>query len=145
LNSDADESYVVASPDGQWYAYTSDHSGRQELYLRSLTGSDVQLQVSVEGASEPIWSRDGTELFYRSGPTLVAAKLQLGREPRVLSRTQLFDVSLYDTSGPHSNYDVSPDGSWFVFARRGSANHIVILQNVREMARRIAAGGTAPR
>jgi serine/threonine-protein kinase len=145
LGSDADESYVVVSNDGRWYAYTSDHSGRPELYVRSLSGSDVQLQVSVDGASEPVWSRDGRELFFRSGSKLVAARLQFAPQPSVVTRTELFDVSGFDAAGPHANYDVSPDGSWFVFARRGGTNHIVVLQNVHELARRIATGGSAPR
>ena len=76
---------MVPSPDGRWFAYISDHSGRPEVYLRALSGSDVQLQVSVDGASEPIWSRDGQELFYRRatpmGTELVAAALQLDAEP----------------------------------------------------------------
>ena len=122
LATAADESYVVPSPDGRWFAYISDHSGRPEVYLRALSGSDVQLQVSVDGASEPIWSRDGQELFYRRatpmGTELVAAALQLDAEPRVLRRTRLFDVSGYDTAAPHANYDVSPDGRWFVSRAR---------------------------
>jgi serine/threonine-protein kinase len=138
LASASDESFVVPSPDGRWFAYVSDQSGRPELYVRSLTGSDVQLQVSVAGALEPVWSRDDREIFYRVGTRLVAAQLQLGAEPRVVSRTELFDVAGYDAAAPHANYDVSPDGSWFVFARRGSTNHIVVLQNVPELARRIA-------
>jgi Tol biopolymer transport system component len=144
LATDADESYVVPSPDGRWFAYLSDHSGRPEVYVRALGESDVQLQVSVDGASEPVWSRDGRELFYRratpGGADLVAAALQLDAEPRVVSRTRLFDVSGFDTGAPHANYDVSPDGRWFVFARRGGADHIVVLQNVPELARRIARG-----
>ena len=143
--TEADESFVVPSPDNRWFAYVSDHSGRPEVYLRALGGSDVQLQVSVDGASEPVWSRDGTEIFYRAGTKLVAAKLQLGSQPSVTSRTALFDVSEFDAAAPHANYDVSPDGSWFVFARRGGTNHIVVLQNVPELARRIARGaGTIP-
>jgi serine/threonine-protein kinase len=149
LATAADESYVVPSPDGRWFAYVSDHSGRPEVYLRALTGSDVQLQVSVDGASEPVWSRDGRELFYRratpTGTELVAAALQFGAEPRVLTRTRLFDISGYDTAAPHANYDVSPDGRWFVFARPDGANHIVVLQNVPELARRIARGGAVAR
>jgi serine/threonine-protein kinase len=144
LGSDADETYVVVSPDGRWFAYTSDHSGRPELYLRALRGSDVQLQVSVDGATEPMWSRDGREIFYRAGSRLVAAQLQLGADPSVVSRTSLFDVSAYDAAGPHANYDVSPDGTWFVFARRGGTNHIVVIQNVAELARRLARGATPP-
>jgi Tol biopolymer transport system component len=145
LGTEADETFVVASPDGRWYAYVSDHSGRPELYLRSLGGSDAQLQVSVDGASEPVWSRDGREIFYRAGSSLIAAQLRLGEEPGVVTRAELFNVSEYDAAAPHANYDVSPDGSWFVFARRGSANHIVVLQNVPELARRIARGaGNVP-
>jgi tRNA A-37 threonylcarbamoyl transferase component Bud32 len=149
LATGADESYVVPSPDGRWFAYVSDHSGRPEVYLRALGGSDVQLQVSVDGASEPVWSRDGRELFYRratpKGTELVAAALQLGAEPRVLTRTSLFDISGYDTAAPHANYDVSPDGRWFVFARPDGANHIVVLQNVPELARRIQRGAAVAR
>jgi Tol biopolymer transport system component len=137
-----DESYVVPSPDGRWFAYISDHSGRPELYVRGLGGGDVQLQVSLDGASEPVWSRDGREIYYRrvtpTGAELVAAKLQLGAEPAVLTRSRLFDVTDFDTSTPHANYDVAPDGSWFVFARRSSSDHIVLLQNVPELARRAA-------
>lgn len=149
LATAADESYVVPSPDGRWFAYVSDHSGRPEVYLRALAGSDVQLQVSVDGATEPVWSRDGRELFYRratpKGTELVAATLQLGAESRVLTRTRLFDISGYDTAAPHANYDVSPDGRWFVFARPDGANHIVVLQNVPELARRIARGAAVAR
>jgi Tol biopolymer transport system component len=141
LGSDADETYAVVSPDGRWYAYTSDHSGRPELYVRSLSGSDVQLQVSVDGATEPMWSKDGREIFFRAGSKLIAARLQFAPEPSVTSRAQLFDVSGFDAAGPHSNYDVSPDGSWFVFARRGGTNHIVVMQNVHELARRLTRGG----
>jgi serine/threonine-protein kinase len=144
LGTEADETYAVASPDGRWFAYTSDHSGRAELYVRSLTGSNALLQVSNEGASEPMWSRNANEIFYRSGTNLVGARLSLAGEPGVIDRKILFDVSQYDAAGPHSGYDVSPDGSWFVFARRGDASHIVVLQNVAELARRAARGGTTP-
>jgi len=144
LGTDADESFAVGSRDGRWYAYVSDRSGRPEAYLGSLGGSDIQLQVSLDGAQEPVWSRDGTEIFYRGGSRLMAAKLQFSPEPRVVSRTDLFDVSGYDAAAPHANYDVSPDGSWFVFARRGGTNHIVVLQNVPELVRRIARGAGTP-
>lgn len=145
LGTDADETYPVVSPDGRWFAYISDHPGRPELYLRSLGGSDVQLQVSSDGASEPMWSRDGRELLYRAGSQLVSARLTFAPDPGILDRKVLFDVSEFDAAGPHANYDVSPDGSWFVFARRGGANHIVVLQNVAELARRMSRGaGVTP-
>jgi len=149
LGTAADEAYVVPSPDGKWFAYISDQSGRPELYLRSLSGLDVQLQVSLDGASEPVWSRDGRELFYRrptpNGAELVSAAMQLDAQPKVLGRTKLFDVSGFDTATPHANYDVAPDGRSFVFVRRAGGTHIVVLQNVPEMARRLARGTAAAR
>jgi hypothetical protein len=70
----------------------------------------------------------------------VVDRADLGAEPAVGARSDLFDVSAYDGAAPHANYDVSPDGRWFVFVRRGDANHIVVLQNVPELARRLARG-----
>jgi serine/threonine-protein kinase len=147
LGTPADESYVVPSADGRWFAYVSDRSGRSEVYVRALRGGDALLQVSADGGTEPVWSRDGRELFYRRGtPTgaeLVAARLELGAEPRVLVRSALFDVSDFDAAAPHANYDVSPDG-WFVFARRVGSDHIVVLQNFPELVRRINQTGATP-
>ena len=147
LASPADESFAVPSPNGKWFAYISDHSGQPEAYIRALGGGTTQLQVSLDGASEPMWSRDGRQLFYRrdtpSGAELVAASLEFGAEPRVVKRTSLFDVSNFDTASPHANYDVSPDGTWFVFARRSGSDHVVVLQNVPELARRLARGAAA--
>jgi serine/threonine-protein kinase len=142
VQTDADESYVVPSPDGRWLAFVSDQSGRYELYVRSLSGGDAQIQVSVDGATEPVWSRDGREVFYRRdhlrGADLVAAALDLTASPRVVSRTTLFDVSRFTTAQPHANYDVAPDGKSFVFVRRRGADEVVVLQHVGEMARRLA-------
>jgi hypothetical protein len=61
----------------------------------------------------------------------------------VLTRTRRFDISGYDTAAPHANYNVSPDGRWFVFARPDGANHIVVLQNVPEPARRMVGAAVA--
>lgn len=93
-----------ASPDGPWFAYVSDHSGRPELYLRALGGSDVQLQIFVDGGTEPVWSRNGREIFYRSGSRLKAARLVLRAEPSVVSRPDLFDLSAYDGEAPESGW-----------------------------------------
>jgi hypothetical protein len=100
--------------------------------------------VSVGGASEPVWSRDGRELFYRGvnglRVDLIAATMQLGPEPRVLKRTRLFDATAYDLSAQHANYDVSPDGKSFVAVRRSRASYIVVIQNLPAMVKRLERG-----
>ena len=64
----------VVSPDGLWMAYVSNESGRAEVHVRAFPGMEGRTQVSLEGGTEPLWSRDGRELFYRSGAALHAAE-----------------------------------------------------------------------
>ncbi|MGH9367650.1 MAG: protein kinase domain-containing protein, partial [Thermoanaerobaculia bacterium] len=51
------------SPDGRWLAYSSDESGRLEVYVRAFPGPGGKWQVSTAGGGNPVWSRDGKELF----------------------------------------------------------------------------------
>jgi eukaryotic-like serine/threonine-protein kinase len=52
------------SPDGRWIAYTSDESGRNEIYVKGFSGGGFKLQVSNNGGDFVRWRRDGKELFY---------------------------------------------------------------------------------
>jgi serine/threonine protein kinase len=129
------EGWPALSPDEGWLAYQSDESGRMEVYLRAWPGLGSKVQVSPNGGTEPTWSRDGKELFYRAGggaePKLVSAAIVGGR---VQSRTELFSVGRYEFSTPHRNYDVFPDGKSFVFVRQGTPGQqaeVVYLQNLK--------------
>lgn len=124
------------SPDGRWLAYQSDESGRNEVYVRSWPGLGNKTQVSQSGGTEPAWSRDGRELFYRSGggaePMLVAAAFEGGPDPRIRSRTELFNVASYEFATPHRNYDPFPDGRSFAMVRQGRPGQlaeVVYVQN----------------
>jgi hypothetical protein len=94
----------------------------------------------VDGGSEPTWSKNRPELFYRrpSGgqALLVVAELRLGPEVQVISRTTLFEASDYEPAQPHSNYDIAPDGRSFVMLRRSPSSHIVVIQHAPELVRR---------
>jgi hypothetical protein len=59
-----DESHAAVSPDGRWFVYSSDESGRPEVYLRELRESSQQWRLSLDGGSHPRWRRDGREVFY---------------------------------------------------------------------------------
>ena len=55
------------SPDGRWLAYSSDESGRQEIYVRPFPNTgDAKWQVSTNGGYFPMWAHSGGELFYRT-------------------------------------------------------------------------------
>jgi serine/threonine-protein kinase len=136
-----DEAYSEVSPDGRWLAYASSLSGQYQVYVRSLEGDADQVQVSTGGGTEPMWSRDGRELFYRAEEAarvqLVATTIDL--EPlRVTSRRALFSLDGYDAAQPHANYDVSPDGKSFVMVHRAPTGRLTVIQNLPELVRRLS-------
>ena len=137
-----EEAWPALSPDGRWLAYVSNQSGAQQIYVRRLAGDGSVTQVSLNGGSEPVWSRDGRELFYRrvndSEVDMMVARVETAQEFRVLSRAALFSASAFDAAQPHANYDVSPDGRTFVAVRRDAAGRITVIQNVPELVRRAA-------
>ncbi|MGK2933736.1 MAG: protein kinase domain-containing protein [Gemmatimonadaceae bacterium] len=128
LNSPADEVAAAVSPDGAWLAYASNESGRYEIYVRSFPDPGGKIQVSLMGGSEPRWSRDGSELFFRSGDAMMVAAVRTRPTFVVLQRTELFrrrfPVNLY-----FAQYDVSPDASHFLTmeADQVSQDLIVVL------------------
>ncbi|MGH7644848.1 MAG: TolB family protein, partial [Gemmatimonadales bacterium] len=140
LASRYSEGWPALSPDGRWLAYQSDESGRNEVYVRSWPALGAKVQVSQSGGTEPAWSRDGRELFYRSGggaePMLVAATFEVGPDLRVRSRTPLFSVASYEFATPHRNYDPFLDGRSFAMVRQGRPGQlaeVVYVQNPRAL------------
>src|SRR5271154_201092 len=66
LNTDSDDRDAAFSPDGKWFAYSSDQSGKREVYVQPFPPSagSGKWMVSSGGGSRPRWSRAGKELFY---------------------------------------------------------------------------------
>ena len=67
VNTAFSEVQPVFSPDGRWLAYSSNESGDYDLYVRPFPGPGGKWQVSSGGGNYPKWSRNGKELFYRTG------------------------------------------------------------------------------
>jgi serine/threonine-protein kinase len=111
--------HPVISPDGRWMAYDSDESGRVEVYVQSYPDPiQRRWKVSPSYGSEPLWTRGGRELVYRSGDSVFAVAMDLERgtsSPPAL----LFTGPYNDNPGftrPRS-YDVSRDGERFLMTR----------------------------
>jgi serine/threonine-protein kinase len=146
LATSFNESYPAVSPDDRWLAYVSDGSGREEVYARPLRGDGEQVQISRDGGTEPLWSRDGRELFYRStaadAPQMISVGVRAdGRRLQVLHRRALFSVANLLGSGPHANYDVTPDGRGFVMLRYTPPTHIMVIQHLPELVERLRGRG----
>jgi len=120
LVSPADESYAELSRDGKWLAYLSDETGEDELYVQSFKedgtlGTDRK-RVSTDGASLPVWSRDGRQLFFvqRDGK-MMSVVLKTGRQsfeyepPRAL-----FETRMMYGYGRADYFDITPDGKFLI-------------------------------
>jgi serine/threonine-protein kinase len=108
------------SPDGRWLAYTSDESGRPEIYVRPFPGNGQRVQISTEGGNQAVWSVDSRRVFYRSGSAFMAADVVPSSSNfSVAARRKLFEGSFFgaDPTETSNTYDVTPDGHNFLVAR----------------------------
>jgi Tol biopolymer transport system component len=110
------ESAPTVSPNGQLLAYVSDESGRSEIYVRPIAGGEQRWLVTTDGGTEPLWRRDGKELFFRRGPDVFAVPVESGATPRFGTAVKLFSGS-YVGNSRTTDFDVSPDGKRFLMIR----------------------------
>jgi serine/threonine-protein kinase len=149
IASPFNEAYPALSPNERWVAFVSEQSGRAEVYVRPFSGDGDQVQVSLAGGSEPVWTPDGRELFYRTQdegePELMVATVRTEPQFAVTSRRALFPVGDIVAAAPHANYDLSPDGRTFVMVRRSPATRIMLIQNLPGLVRRLQGTREASR
>jgi serine/threonine-protein kinase len=141
----------MISPDGRALAYVSDETGRLEVYLRRFPDLGQRSRVSIDGGSEPVWSRRGDELFYRNGRqyfsvrvTTAGESIKVGR-PLLLFEGDFVQASLFPGS---PSYDVAPDGQRFIAVARADdtprpVRLDVVLGWIQDVERRLG-GGAAP-
>ena len=120
VTTPASELMPRVSPDGRLLAYSSNKSGRMEVYLRPIPGPGPEVPVSIGGGIEPVWSSDGASLFYRGPSRMMVATVAERPAPTVTKRDSLF-IDGWDRSGSHGAYDVFPDGKRFVMTRAATA------------------------
>ena len=130
----ADEGTTAAlSPDGSWLAYTSDATGRHEIWVRPYPGPGAPVRVSHDGGVEPRWARDGGTLHYLHGRAMMGARVDTSDGFEFEAPVRLFEGDFRPYERPPS-YDVAADGS-FVTTRPGSAPSISVLLNWPETLR----------
>jgi Tol biopolymer transport system component len=107
------------SPDGRFVAYTSNESGRNEVYVQPFPeASGGKWMVSKGGGSQPRWRRDGKELFYVSADSrLTAVEVSLNPAFQHGSPKALFHAPLRAATGNVTCYDVTADGKKFLVSK----------------------------
>ena len=117
LHTRFQEHQARVSPDGGWIAYSSTESGRAEVYVDRFPGGGDRHAVSKGGGTQPMWNRNGGELFYLSSDgTMMAVPVKTGAAfsaelPEALFQTPLHGPELRDV---RNRYVVSPDGERFL-------------------------------
>ena len=120
------------SPDGRWLAYSSDHSGQPEVYVRAFPRGTGEIRVSSNGGVEPTWRGDGRELYYVDlHRTLMAVPVDVAPSFRFSQPIALFPTRIRPSVAPgllgRNQYDVSPDGSRFVVSELDEPQLTVIV------------------
>ena len=134
LSSRFQETYPEFSPDGRWIAYTSNESGRDEVYVQAFPGPGGRVQISSEGGTEPVWSRSGKEIFYRQHDQVWATDVQIGSRLTAGKPRLLFERAGFGWGFPVRSWDISPDGRRFLMVRLDErkpqpVNEITLVQN----------------
>ena len=134
------------SPDGRWLAYESNRSGQLDIWVRAYSGG-APIRVSQNGGVEAAWSRDGSELFYLRGNTMIAVKVRSDRSTfDVVGDDELFEMPFkWSAVGAGGrSYDVAPDGRFLVIQPMtrtktpAAGSSIVVVQNwLEELKRRV--------
>ena len=146
LNSQFSERYPEFSPDGRWIAYTSNESNRNEVYVRPFPGPGMKHPVSSEGGIQPLWARNGKQLFYRWQDQVWVVDVRTDGGFATSKPRLLFENPGYLPSGPIRGYDLSLDGQRFLMAkdeRRKTTpvTEMILVQNWFEELKRLVPTG----
>jgi Tol biopolymer transport system component len=115
VGAKANEGSGTVSPDGRWLGYTSNESGRVEVYVPALGGRG-RWPVSRSGGWQPRWRRDGKELFFVNGEaTLMAARVTASGSEFTAAEPEALPIKVQpDVTGWRYSYDVLSLGQRFI-------------------------------
>jgi serine/threonine-protein kinase len=143
------EGNAAVSPNGRWIAYDSDETGESQIYVQSFPNVDEgRVTISIDGGNEPVWSRDGTELFFRNGDAVMAVGVEDDEAFSPGAPEVLFTGSYWSAGDSTPNYDVAADGRFLMMRSAGASGQgaaqaleqtlLVTVENWFEELRRLA-------
>jgi hypothetical protein len=127
-------------------AYTSNESGKYEVYVRAFPDKGGKWQISNAGGAYPVWSSNGRELFFRTddnrimvAPYVAKADSFVTDSPRLWSEKRLANLGAVG----YSNYDLAPDGKRIVALMpvetpeaQQTQSHVIFLENFSDELQR---------
>lgn len=136
----------MISPDSRFVAYVSDENGRDEVYVRMIDqNDDRRWPISINGGREPVWSREGGELFYRHGHKMMSVAVATRGAPEFGVPVELFERRFaYDHVASNQYYDVALDGRFLMILpdeRRLARDHVQTVLNFDRLMQSAISGG----
>ena len=131
----------VLSRDGKWLAYVTNESGQSEVYATTFPEPRARFPISIGGGAEPLWSADGSEIYYRQGNKVVAVAVETKPVFEAGRQQVLFDVPYVRSPGNTGNpyYDVGEDGRFLMIkptdAASSNSNIVVVVNWFQELER----------
>jgi Tol biopolymer transport system component/tRNA A-37 threonylcarbamoyl transferase component Bud32 len=147
LKSDFDDSAPTFSPDQQFLAYSSNESGKYEVYVRAFpppaSGQGGKWQISNGGAEGSYWSRQGHELLYQSGDQIMAVSYTVKGDTFMAEKPRVWIAKVGGT-----DWDLAPDGKRVLVltpvesAEASKQEHevVMLLNFFDELRRRVPTG-----
>ena len=136
LQTQFGETHPQISPDGKWFAYNSNETGRVEIYVQSFPPGRGKWQISINGGVFSRWRPDGKELFYMTNVSygkIAAVSVQATGSTFEFSAPRLlFDsgyLNVVQGPGGYNTFDVSADGQRFLIPRPDATNVAAALAN----------------
>jgi hypothetical protein len=133
LQTEFSEFQARFSPDGRWITYTSDESGRNEVYVQIFPTAAEKCKISTDGGADPRWRRDGQELFYlATDQKLMAVEVRKSATFQPGLPKILFVTRVTGLADRRNHYAVSKDGQRFLvntLVEEASSNPITVVLN----------------
>jgi serine/threonine-protein kinase len=116
------------SPNTRWLAYSSDTTGRREIYVTDFPAGSARHTVTSDGGMSACWSKDGRQIFYWNGNTVMAVRVQFDETFTAGTPYKVFDSPVT----PRGGWDIAPDGSAFYLAGNevGRTSPIVFVSDI---------------
>jgi len=134
-----DHSSPSLSPDGRLLAFTSEVSGHEEVYVASWPGMNNRQTVSLDGGTEPRWTKNGRELVFRHGNEFLAVDVDPG-STRLGTPQVLFTAPIVRGDPGQRSYDVTADGERFIMVTRPAeraSRRVMVITNFFDVIERM--------
>jgi serine/threonine-protein kinase len=111
LSTPFSEREPMFSPDGRWLAYSSNESGRDEVYVRPFPGPGAKWQISTGGGVYPTWSRTKRELLYGVNGQIMVVSYEVRGDSFSAEKPRAWYDGRYVVRGLTRTFDLHPDGT----------------------------------